>query len=196
MKCHVQDRPGEPAVAVGRGQGETGAEDTGGGRPAERPDAGRRVREDDERVAGGSGRRPGRRRQQGQRVRPVPDAEPAEEDAGRVLQLDRVRPVLLRAGPVHGRDRRQHIRERRVVRAHRTARRVPVHLPDGEVRPPEHATVRQPGHGRGVHTHHVPAAEYALGSLHSAFATRRQKTVFVVTARDFLETVHGDLENI
>lgn len=67
--------------------------------------------------------------------------------------------MLLWAGAVHGRDRRQHIRQRGVVRADRAAGRVPVHIPDGEVRPPEHAAVRQPGHGRGVHTDHVLAAE-------------------------------------
>lgn len=141
-------------MAVGGGQGETGAQGAGRGGPAKQPAAGRRVREGAGRAAGQDGRG-----QQGQRVRPVPHGQPAEEDAGGVLQLDRVRPVLLRAGAVHGRDRRQHIRQRRVVRPDRAARCVPVHIPDGEVRPPEHAAVGQPGHRHGVHTHHVLAAE-------------------------------------
>jgi len=141
-------------VAVGGGRRETGAEGIGRGRQTEQPAAGRRVREDAQQPAGGD-----RRGQQGQPVRPVPHAQLAEEDAGRVLQLDGVRPVLLRAGAVHGRDRRQHIRQRRLVRAHRAAGRVPVHIPDGEVRPEEHAAVRQPGHGRGLHTHHVLTSE-------------------------------------
>jgi len=142
-------------VAVGNGQGKAGAENTDHGRLAEQPEAGRRVRKVvDEQPAW-----KGRRRKQGQPVRPLPDAQPAEEDAGRVLQLDGVRAVLLRSGAVHGRDRRQHIRQRRVVWAHRVARSVPVHIPVGEVRPEEHPAVGQPGDGHGLHTDHVPTSE-------------------------------------
>lgn len=142
-------------MAVGGGQGETGAEGIGYGCEAERPQAGRRVREVTERTTGEDSRR-----QQGQPVRSVPHGQPEKEDAGRVLQLDGVRPVLLRAGPVHGWDRRQHIRQCRVLRADRAAGRVLVHISHGEVRPQEHAALGQSGHGRRLHTDNVFASEW------------------------------------
>lgn len=70
-----------------------------------------------------------------------------------------MRPVLLRAGSVHGRDRWQHIRQRRILRADRAAGRVPVHLSHGEVRPQEHIALSQSGHGRRLHTDNVFASE-------------------------------------
>lgn len=141
-------------MAAGDGQGETGTEDTGRRGPAKRPEAGRRIREGAERPADEWRWRP-----QGQRVRPVPDGQPEEKDAGRVLQLDGVRPVFLWSGAVHGRDRRQHIRQRRVLRPDRAARRVRLHIPTGAVRQKKHAALGQPGHVHGLYTHHVPAPE-------------------------------------
>lgn len=70
-----------------------------------------------------------------------------------------MRSVFLRSRAVHGRDRRQHIRQRRVLRAHRTPGRVPVHIPDGEVRQEEHAALGQLGYGHGLYTHHVSTSK-------------------------------------
>lgn len=151
----MKDNTGKPEVAVGNGQGKTGEENTDRGSVAEQPEAGWRVRK----VADEQPAWKGLRREQGQSVRPLPDTQPAEEDAGSVLQLDSVRAVLLRSGAVHGRDRRQHIHQRRVFWAHRVAGRVHVHIPVGEVRPEEHPAVGQLGDGHGLHTDHVPTSE-------------------------------------
>jgi len=67
--------------------------------------------------------------------------------------------MFLWSGAVYGRDRWQHIHQRRVVRAHRVAGGVPVHIPDGEIRSEEHLAVGQPGDGPGLHTDHFPASE-------------------------------------
>lgn len=144
-------------MAVGGGQGKTSAENIGRWGQTEQPKAGRWVREDAEQPAGKDPRR-----QQGQLVWLVQDCQPEKKNAGRVLQLDGVRSLFLRSGTVHGRDWRQHIHQRRVLRAYRTARSVPMHIPDGEVRPEEHTSVGQPGHGHGLYTDHVPAPEWVV----------------------------------